>query len=306
MATRLTVRVARPALGGADAPSLDRAVEDALSVFCDVDRTCTRFDAHSALMRANRSPGRWHVVPPELFSALVEAKQAHDATSGRFDPRVLCSLVALGYDRTLPFHDGDLSVDYGPTAAARPSGPWRPRFRAGSAEVWLGREPVDLGGIGKGLAVRWASERLLRTTSDFLIEAGGDCYCAGHGADDDDWLIGIEDPNAPSEHVAVLALRDRAATTSSVRLRRWRAGGQRVHHLIDPATGRPGGKGLLSVTVVGRDPARAEVWSKALFVAGAMDIAALAQRRGIPAMWVTELGRCSWSTAMTAHLRWLR
>jgi FAD:protein FMN transferase len=307
MATRLTVRVPALATTTSIASRLDEAVARALAVFSDVDRTCTRFIADSPLMRANRSPARWHVVPRELFCALSEAKRAHDATAGRFDPRVLDCLVALGYDRTLPFERGDVAVDRAPLPrrASRP-GPWRPRFRSATSEVLLGRDPVDLGGIGKGLAVRWASDAMRSTVSDFLVEAGGDCYCAGEGPDEGVWLVGVEDPNAPAEHVAVLALRDRAATTSSVRLRRWRAGGERVHHLIDPATGRPGGRGLLSVTVVGDDPATAEVWSKALFVAGAAELAALADRRHVAALWVTERGDCRWSPSMERYVRWHR
>jgi len=305
MATRLTVHVPRSAQRTADPTTLDDAVARALAVFSEVDRTCTRFDPESPLMRANRSPQRWHTVPVELFDALTEAKRAHDVTGGRFDPRVLGALVALGYDRTLPFGKVDVAVD-GVRAqgrGARP-GPWRPRFRAATCEVLVGRDPVDLGGIGKGLAVRWASAALRPTARDFLVEAGGDCYCAGDGPDGDAWLVGVEDPSAPTGHVAILALRDLAATTSSVRLRRWRSAGERVHHLIDPATGRPAGKGLLSVTVVGGDPARAEVWSKSLFVAGASGIAALAERRGIAAMWVTERASTAWSTAMQRHVRW--
>ena len=307
MATRVTVRVPSASTRTVDPGALEAAVVSALDVFGEVDRSCTRFDPSSALMRANGSPTRWHVVPPALFSALLEAKRAYDTTSGRFDPRVLRTLVGLGYARTLDFDGGAASVEHvttGPTTAR--SGPWRPRFKAATSEVVLGREPVDLGGIGKGLAVRWASEALSRTTRSFLVEAGGDCYCSGTGPEDDGWLIGIEDPTTPSEKIAVLSLADRAVTTSSIRLRQWRAAGRTVHHLIDPATGRPGGRGLLAVTVVGDDPARAEVWSKALFIAGHTSIAEEASRHGIAALWVAEDGTDSWSAAMAQHLRWHR
>ena len=132
----------------------------------------------------------------------------------------------------------------------------------------ISRGLVDLGGIGKGLAVRWASELLATEFGSFVVDAGGDCYCAGDADGSGRWRIGVEDPLAPTEHIAVLGLRDRAVATSSVRLRRWVVGKRRVHHLIDPRTGSPGGKGLLSVTVAAYDAARAEVSSKALFIAG--------------------------------------
>ena len=64
-------------------------------------------------------------------------------------------------------------------------------------------------------------------------------------------------------------MTDAACATSSVRVRRWRRGGEQVHHLIDPRSGRSADGGLAAVTVVAADPAWAEVWSKSLFVAGA-------------------------------------
>ena len=303
MATRVTVRIPLDSCGET-LPS--DASADAIGVFKEVDAACTRFDETSPLMRANRSPQHWHSVPKILFRAVEEAKRAYDETHGLFDPRVLRDLVALGYVRTLPFGSEDLVVNAVSRPAFEPREPWRPRFRPRALELALGPQPIDLGGIGKGLAVRWAGEALSATTPDYLIDAGGDCYCAGHMADGTPWSIGVEDPFAPSQPVATLLLTDRAATTSSIRLRRWIANGRRVHHLIDPRTGQPGGRGLMSVTVVGKDPARAEVWSKALFIAGRARIAELARRRAIAALWVDEDGACSISAAMERYVQWRR
>ncbi len=303
MATRIAISVPDR---GADAAAVEAAVAEALAVFHEVDRTCTRFDPRSDLMALNASPDRWHTVPSPLYDALVEALRAYDATSHRFDPRVLRQLVALGYCRTQQFGGDPLELTDAPPRRAGGARRWRPSFRPSTREVRVGPDPVDLGGIGKGLAVRWAAARLARATDDFLVDAGGDCFCAGRGPDADEWRVGIEDPNAPGEHLAVLGVRDRAVATSSVRLRRWRAGGQLVHHLIDPRTGLSGGQGLLAVSVVGRDPATAEVWSKTLFLEGAAGIRAAAERRHLAALWVGVDGSLQVSAAARRHLRWLR
>jgi len=139
-----------------------------------------------------------------------------------------------------------------------------------------------------------------------MVEAGGDCYCAGVASDGQSWRIGIEDPSGGDEPLAVLSLRDRAATTSSIRLRRWRAGDEAVHHLIDPRTGRPGGKDLVAVTVVGKDPAAAEVDSKTLFLTGRDQIARAARRYGIAALWVDVRGEVGASATMSRYLVWQR
>lgn len=315
MATDVHVRVVRPA--PAAAAAVDRAVE----VFARVEAACTRFDPGSPLMRANARPRDWHEVPAELYAALAEAARAHQETGGLFDPRVLPVLRSYGYDRTLPFHDGPVEL-LGPPGPAtgrhrqRPPGeqpaqgnpvpgrPWRPGLDPERQAVRIGPVAVDLGGIGKGLAVRWAAERLTGVGSASLVEAGGDLFAAGPGPDGDGWRVAVEDPAGGAEPVAVLRLVDAACATSSIRIRKWTVGGRTVHHLIDPRTGEAGGGELLAVTVVGADPAWAEVWSKALFLTGRGGLRQLADERGLAALWVDGDGTVGTSRAAKPYLLW--
>ena len=276
------------------------------ALWADVERQCTRFDPDSDLMRANAAADRWHQVGPRCYAALRAAADAHSATVGRFDPRVLSTLVDLGYAASLPFADGGVQV------AARPRLPrvactaWRPDFDAAS-RVRIGPDPVDLGGIGKGLTLRWSAELLLAAgCATFLVDAGGDCVYAGAGNDGAGWRIGVEDPAGGRDPVAVLEVDEGACATSSIRLRTWRAGDRPVHHLIDPLTGEPGGSGLAAVTVVGPDPATAEVWSKVLFLHGSQEIADAAERHRIAALWVGLDGAVGTSTTVRPLLCWQR
>ena len=88
----------------------------------------------------------------------------------------------------------------------------------------------------------------------------------------------------------VLAVRDRAVTTSSTRVRRWRVDGVGVHHLIDPRTGLPAEGGLQAVTGLGDDPADAEVAAKGLFIEG---IDGMHDKAAAAARWVLDSGRAS-------------
>ena len=279
-------------------------VTGALGVFASVDATCTRFNASSPLMKANAHPDRWHRVPPVLFQAVVAAHRAHQQTRGWFDPRVLGDLIRLGYDWSLPFGDGEV-VTAGRAVVRRQLGSWRPRFHGGRhPEMHLGGLPIDLGGIGKGLAVRWAAEQLDGAIDSYLIDAGGDCVCRGWGPEGDGWRIGIEDPRGGQGPIAVLELRDMACATSSIRVRHWRSGERTVHHLVDPRTGSPGGSGLIAVTVVATDPADAEVLSKTLFLHGRDGIAGAAARRNAAAMWVDAGGGIGETRRLSHHVLW--
>jgi thiamine biosynthesis lipoprotein len=301
MASAITVRVTAER---AAADAARTAAESALVVFHDVDRTCTRFDARSDLMRANAAPDAWATVSPRCLHAIAEAHAAYRRTAGRFDPRVLADLVRLGYDRSMrlgPPRDAGADALVGRAAF----GEWRPAFRRATQEVNLGGAPIDLGGIGKGLALRWAAVHLHGVGQGHLIDAGGDCVCAGTAPDGGGWRVAVEDPRGGDPPVAVLGVTDCAVATSSVRVRSWRVGGAAVHHLIDPATGRPGGDGLLSVTVVDTDPAAAEVTSKCLFLAGARGIATAAEHADVAALWIDTEGYARSSPAMHPHLLWV-
>jgi len=275
------------------------------ALFAEVERQCTRFDPTSDLMRANAAGAGWQEVGAHCFAALQAAAAAHERTEGRFDPRVLSTLLELGYGTSLPFAGGAVRTA-GPRHALRPAaGPWRPRFDTDRRRVSIGPVPVDLGGIGKGLALRWAADLLTSGDSPgFLLEAGGDCVY-GDGPGGQPWRLAVEDPAGGEKPAAVLQVARGATATSSVRLRSWQAGEQRVHHLIDPSTGQPGGDDLRSVTVVGDDPADAEVWSKVLFLAG-RDIADAAAETEIAALWIDGDGVIGMSDAIRPYVIWER
>jgi thiamine biosynthesis lipoprotein len=288
---------------GAGTPWPDRVARRVAAVFGEVEAQCTRFNPASPLMRANGAGDAWYPVPTRCYAAIREAARAYRATGGRFDPRVLRALHAIGYDRTLAFASGSVVVDGGAPLAGVDT-PWEPGFDAARPAVRIGAVPIDLGGIGKGLALRWAVERIRDECSAFLLEAGGDCYLAGDGPSGDGWQVAVEDPRGYATPVAVLSLRDTACATSSTRIRRWVSGGRPVHHLIDPRTGAPGGAGLLSVTVLGADPAMSEVWSKVLFLSGRDAIAEATAARSLVAMWVTDGGTVEMTPQMASLVIW--
>jgi FAD:protein FMN transferase len=300
----------RLAIVGADASTAARAWTLVTEEFAAVDRAMSRYRTDSEVTRLNRELDvDSHQVGPRLHAALVLADRAWRATGGRFDPRVLRDLERLG----------DVGAEVRPpgrlTADGR-SGP--PRDRATPPVRFEGdrtilEAPIDLGGLGKGLALRWATRRIaaiLPATAGALLDAGGDLVATGEPVEDG-WSIAIEDPLAPllataAPPVAVVRLSRGAIVTSSIRRRRWSdPRGREVHHLIDPSTGEPGGGGLVAVTVAAPDAAWGEVWSKALFLAGPRAIAAEAESRATAVWWVGHDGRVGMTRRAMATTVWL-
>jgi thiamine biosynthesis lipoprotein len=316
-AVRLTVD------GSADGAAV-RAWDAVRAEFDAVDRSLSRFRDDSELTRLNRLAGSATVVPVSrrLRTALALVDRAGRVTGGRFDASILGTLERIG--------------ERGARLDAVPGTPLAvsPRELTGRAHV--PPVPLDMGGVGKGLALRWAAAAAmaeLAPGTGLLLEAGGDLIAAG-ASPEGGWPIGIEDPAAEPGGVAagdtdgaadagadatggaadeaggapplvVLALSEGAVATSSVRVRNWIApDGRPVHHLVDPATREPARTGLLAVTVAHSDPAWAEIWSKALFVAGRDAIADEARARGLAAWWVDDRGRLGMTPDARVRTLW--
>lgn len=271
--------------------------------FAAVDAAMSRFRADSEITRINRAGGRAGSVSGRLRTALVLADRARRLTAGRFDPRVLRDMERLGF-AAAPLGDGGAT-------GSRDVRDTNRRIAVVDEDRFQLSGPVDLGGIGKGLALRWSAAAVQRHLggSGFLIDAGGDITTRGEAALSpmDGWSIAVEDPLGAEQPIAVCRLASgQSIATSSVRVARHPGIHGDVHHLVDPRTGGPGGDGLLAVTVAWDDPAWAEVWSKALFLAGAAGIADEARRRGLAAWWVEADGTLRMTPAARAVTTWVR
>ena len=258
----------------------------------------SRFRDESEVTELNRAAllGMPMAVGRRLAIAASTSDRAHRLTGGRFDPRVIGQLDDWGY------RGATLGTPVSRDAVGSPD---RIVERLDRERIRLGH-PIDLGGIGKGLAVRWAAARVRRAgVSRFLLDAGGDIAARGPGPDGGPWMVGVEDPAGGPDPLAVIALEDGAVATSSIRRLRWMVDEKPRHHLVDPATGEPADGDLLAVTVVGPDPAWAEVWTKALFIGGRRRIAEEARSRGLAAWWVAVDGTLEMTPAARAMTRWV-
>ena len=148
---------------------------------------------------------------------------------------------------------------------------------------------MDLGGIAKG----YAAEKAVKILSDkgitqAVVNAGGNVIVLGSKNGKDQWKLGIQDPRDSNSTIGVLALKDQAAVTSGDYQRYFESGGNRYHHLLDPATGWPS-RGLISVTVVCDSSTLGDILSTALFVLGPEKGLELAERlEGVDALFVSQ------------------
>lgn len=139
---------------------------------------------------------------------------------------------------------------------------------------------LDPSGLVKGWAVAGAAERLAAAgATSFCINAGGDVVARGRPEPARRWRVGIRHPLKLDRIAAVVAVEDLAVATSGEY--------ERGAHIVDPHTGRPPA-GLLSVTIVGPDPATADAYATAAFAMGADGPAWTATLDGYEALCITS------------------
>jgi FAD:protein FMN transferase len=216
-------------------------------------RRFSRFEPDSEVSHLNAQTGEWVDISPELQGMLRAALEAYRLSGGLVHAGVLGSMLAIGYTRSLTF---------GPTAAvlscAEPPPPLpelleveerRARLRTGFG--------IDLGGIAKG----WLADRLAADLGDnCLVNLGGDLFARGAGPAGEGWPVGLGG--------RTVLLSEQGAATSGTWRRAWDQGTDRLHHLIDPRTGRPAVSDISEVSVVASRAVDAEVYAKAALLLG--------------------------------------
>ena len=228
----------------------------------------------SELSDLNRSAGEWHPVSNDLMEMMQLSMHYHTETNGIFDPAILSDLKQIGYDRSMD--------EIRATGASIPSGvskrTSRPAFREMSIDLAEKRVrltrgmEIDLGGIAKGWIVEKAAQLLHQYVDICGVSAGGDILFMGHPLDGMDWDVYLEDPRSPVEMLAQLHIPSGAVATSSIMKRAWSQGEQVRHHLIDPRTGEPAQTDWLSVTVISPSVITADVYAKAILIAGEKEL----------------------------------
>ena len=256
-----------------DASGADDALAAAESEFHRLEAILTRFGPESELCRLNETGSL--EVGAELLEVVELALAARASTDGRFDPTVHDAVVAAGYDRSF-----EQLPEEGTAVIVGAVGGGSVLIDGSRIELAPGVR-LDFGGIGKGYAAARAAD-LLSAAGPALVNAGGDIAVKGGT-----WPVGVE----TADGELTLELTSGGLATSGRDRRRWRRNGEELHHLIDQATGLPSPSDLLRVTVVASDAVEAEVWAKALYIAGEEEAVREADMRGLPCVLVTADGR---------------
>jgi thiamine biosynthesis lipoprotein len=258
----------------------------------EVDAACSRFRPDSELMSLAATAGPVQ-VSPLLAEAIGVALRAARLTGGDVDPTVGTAMVAIGYDRDF----AQLPASGPPvTLAVRAVPGWQQVHldeQAGRLSLPRGVQ-LDLGATAKAWAADRSAARLAATLGcGVLVGLGGDISVAGEPPPGG-WRVRVQDvtgrpEDPPVGPAAVVAIQDGGLATSSTTARRWRRGGEVLHHILDPRTGLPAPDYWRTVSVAAATCVDANTASTAAIIKGRDAVNWLANS-GLPARLVDAAG----------------
>ncbi|MFT8871557.1 MAG: FAD:protein FMN transferase [Sporolactobacillus sp.] len=236
--------------------------------FCAAERRFSRFLPTSELSRLNNRSGQWSTASAAFCELLYESMRFASETNGLFSPFLGRLLEEAGYSRTFSLiGKGCVQPGRPPTHTA---GNFTFDMSARKLQVG-GALQLDFGGIAKGWTVQQCTQVLKnRGCTCGLISAGGDLALWQPGKRCE--AVTVSHPFATDRTVALLNVRGTAGmATSSIIRRSWRCNSRRVHHILDPRSGRPASSDLIQATVIGPALLPCEVYAKCLIVLGSKE-----------------------------------
>lgn len=234
-----------------------------------------------ALGRTNQllATGGEFSAPPSVLPLIEYAQELEQKTNGLFNPALGRLIAAWGFhqdEAAGPPPDAD-RLDALLADPPRMSDIERRGVRL------RGQHPdlqLDFGGMAKGFAVARSLDLLTDLGVEHaIVNAGGDLMTRGRPGDRA-WRIGVRDPLGKGVLASIELGSGEALFTSGDYERGYEWEGERIHHVIDPRSGRPS-RGLVAATVLHGDAALADAAATTLMIAGPEDWPLYARRLGV-------------------------
>lgn len=246
----------------------DQVLEEALNKLGYLEKLFSKTIEDSDINKINSNAGVKPVeVNEETYNLLEEANNFAEITGGVFDPTIgpLVSLWGIGTeDEQIPTEEEIEEtldkIDYK-----------KIEFQEDN-KIFLTDEDMslDLGAIAKGYAADYVINYLNEKDVDSaFINMGGNVSVHRDKVDGSLWKVGIQDPvRNRGNIIAAIEGEDISVVTSGNYERYFMEDGVRYHHIINPETGYPARKGIISSTVISNNSSYADALSTSFYILG--------------------------------------
>jgi thiamine biosynthesis lipoprotein len=242
-------------------PSIDSLLE----VF---NNALSHYIPDSELSNINNSATPQTYSSPFILPVLQESKRIYDLSNGAYNPAIMPLVNAWGFgpaeniipdsamiDSLLVFSDFNL-------------------IEFNYQQVWKKdpRVQLDFSASAKGYGVDVIGHFLLsKGIESFFVEIGGEVVCKGKNAKDQPWRVGIINPESDlfnQSFIATVDVSDIAVATSANNFNYRVIDEVKYSHTIDPATGYPITRSILSASIFAKECMTADALATACMVLG--------------------------------------
>jgi thiamine biosynthesis lipoprotein len=239
------------------------------SLLAVVNKSINNYDSTSEVSRFNRSKSGIIIDLPYFFPPVEKSREVFEASNGAFDPTVMPLVNAWGFGSGEQINPDSAQVD----SIKSFVGFSKIRFTRDSVTKSNPNIQLDFGGIGQGYGADVITDFLKsKGVTNMLVELGGEGMAVGKNLmTGKPWQIGILDPNSTYENQffkAYVSLTDKSFTTSGNYFNYHEIDGKKYSHTIDPETGFPARRAILSASIFTTDCITADAWGTACMSMG--------------------------------------
>lgn len=239
------------------------------SLLVVVNKSINNYDSTSEVSVFNKSKKGIALNLPYLLPPVKKAAEVFEDSDGAFDPTVMPLVNAWGFGAGKQINLDSAQIDSIMTYVGFE------KIKITNDSVLKSHPYVELdfGGIGQGYGADVITDYLRsKGVSNMLVELGGEGMAVGKNLQTNKpWQIGILDPNSTYENQffkAYVSLTDKSFTTSGNYFNYREIEGKKYSHTIDPETGYPAQRAILSASIFTTDCTTADAWGTACMVMG--------------------------------------
>ncbi|MEO7989348.1 MAG: FAD:protein FMN transferase [Chryseolinea sp.] len=239
------------------------------SLLLVVNKSINTYDSSSEVSRFNRSKKGIAFKLPHLYLPIKKAEEVFNISQGAFDITVMPLINVWGFGPEKQLRPDKAMIDSIKTFV----GFTKLKLANDSITKQDERVQLDFGGIGQGYGADVITQFLKsKGITNMLIELGGEGMAVGKNLKSNKpWQIGILNPNSTLENQffkAYVALENKSFTTSGNYFNYREVDGKKYTHTIDPSTGFPAQRAILSASIFSADCTTADAWATAMMVMG--------------------------------------
>lgn len=244
---------------------------DIEAVMKNVDNSLSPFNKESVITAINEGTGT--EADDYLAEVFTLAEEVNKETHGAFDITVAPLVNAWGFG----FKTGNKPSAEKIDSMMQFIGMSKVSMDGKTIKKSDARLMLDCSAIAKGFGVDKVAEFLSsKGIENYIVEIGGEIVARGKNPKGKAWQVGVTKPTDDSLSVntelqTVLTMENQAMATSGNYRNFYYEGGKKYAHTIDPRTGMPAQKDILSATVIAKTCAIADAYATAFMVLGLED-----------------------------------